>query len=108
MVLTSFGELEIFLRRKAVPGQCIVYGDSNVLGFRSFIQGLSVNVVASLYDFLLVGDPDMFALVYEAPFYNLFPIFWISIIHFWISQNNYGCPKIDFWISIIRFVDIQK
>ena len=59
----------------AVPGQCIVYSDSNVLGFRIFIHGLSVNVVASLYDFLLVGDPDMFAFVYEAPLYYLFPIF---------------------------------
>ena len=32
----------------AVPGQSIVYSDSNVLGFRSFIQGLSMNVVGSL------------------------------------------------------------
>ena len=49
--------------------------------------------------------------------------FWISIIHFWISKivflcifgypkMNYGYPKIEshaeFWISIIRFLDIQK
>ena len=48
----------------AVPGQSIVYSDSKVLGFRSFIQGLSVNVVGSLYDLSLVGDPDVFALVW--------------------------------------------
>ena len=34
----------------AVPGQSIVYSDSKVLGFGSFIQGLSVNIVGSLYD----------------------------------------------------------
>ena len=33
----------------AVPGQCIVYSDSKVFGFRSFFQGLSVNAVGSLY-----------------------------------------------------------
>ena len=48
----------------AVPGQSIVYSDSNVLGFRRFIQGLSVNVVGSLYDLSLVGDPDVFAFVW--------------------------------------------
>ena len=43
----------------AVPGQTIAYSDSKILGFRSFIQGLSVNVVGSLFDLSLVGDPDM-------------------------------------------------
>ena len=48
-----------------VPGHIIiVYSDSKVLGFRSFIQGLSVNVVGSLYDLSLIGDPDVFALVW--------------------------------------------
>ena len=47
----------------AVPGQSIVYSDSKILGFRSFIQGLSVNVVGSLYDLSLAGDPDVFAIV---------------------------------------------
>ena len=37
--------------------------DAKVLGFTSFIQGLSVNVVGSLYEVSLVGDPDVFALV---------------------------------------------
>ena len=79
LALTPFGQLEKFLRRKAVasliglfrhcidmavPGQSIVYRDSKVLGFRSFLQGLSVNVVGSLYDISLVGDPDVFALVW--------------------------------------------
>ena len=32
----------------AVPGQSIVYSDSKVLGFRSFIQILSLNIVGSL------------------------------------------------------------
>ena len=41
----------------AVPGQNIVYSDAKVLGFRSFIQGLSVNIVGTLYDRSLVGDP---------------------------------------------------
>ena len=31
----------------AVPGQSVVYSDSMVLGFRSFIQGLSVTIVGS-------------------------------------------------------------
>ena len=47
-----------------VPEQSIVYSDSKVLGFKSFIQGMSVNVVGSLYGRSLVGDPDMFALVW--------------------------------------------
>ena len=46
---------------------------------------------------------------------SFFFFFWISIIHFWIFKNGY--PKIhfwiskksvDYWISIIRFLDIQK
>ena len=57
----------------AVKGQSIVYSDSRVLGFRSFIQGLSVNVVGSLYDLSLVGDPDVFALAWVKN-YILFPI----------------------------------
>ena len=32
-------------------------------GIECFIQGLSVNVVGSLYDLSLVGDPDMYALI---------------------------------------------
>ena len=47
----------------AVPGQSIVYRDYKVLGFSSFIQGLSMNVVGSLYDLSFVGDLDMFTLV---------------------------------------------
>ena len=41
----------------AVPVQSIVNSDSKILGFRSFIQGLSVNVIGCLYDPSLVGDP---------------------------------------------------
>ena len=48
----------------AVLEQSIVYSDSKVLGFRSFIQGLTVNIVGSLYDLWLVCDPDVFALVW--------------------------------------------
>ena len=48
----------------AVPGQSIVSSDSKVLGFRSSIQSLSVNVVGSLYDLSLVGDLDVFTLVW--------------------------------------------
>ena len=65
----------------ALQGQSIVYSDSKILGFRSFNQSkmisndqepiqsdphqsLSVNVVGSLYDLSLVGNPDMFALVW--------------------------------------------
>ena len=44
----------------AVPGKSMVYSDSKVLG----IKGLSVNVVGSQYDLSLVGDPDVFALVW--------------------------------------------
>ena len=47
----------------AVPEQSIVNSDPKILGFRSFSQGLSVNVIGSLYCLSLVGDPDMFALV---------------------------------------------
>ena len=47
-----------------VPVICFVYSDSNLLGFRSFIQCLSVNVVGSLYDLSFIGDPYMFALVW--------------------------------------------
>ena len=94
MALTSFGQLERFLRRKAVvglfrhcidmavPGQSIVYSDSKVLGFRSFIQGLSVDVAGSLYDLSLVGDPDVFALVcvknhlqFSFPFHLYLPVY---------------------------------
>ena len=31
----------------AVRGQCIVYSDTEILGFRSFIQGLSVKVAGN-------------------------------------------------------------
>ena len=48
----------------SAPGKSIVYSDSKVFDFRSFIQGLSVDVVRSLYDLSLVGDPDVFALVW--------------------------------------------
>ena len=59
----------------AVPGQSVVYSDSMVLGFRSFIQDLSVTIVESLYDISLVGDPDMFALVWVIWVKNHLPIF---------------------------------
>ena len=49
----------------AVPGQSIDYSDSKVFGFlRSFIQVLSMNAVGSLYDLSLLGDLDMFTLVW--------------------------------------------
>ena len=49
----------------AVPGQSIVYSGSKILGFRSFIQGLSMKVVGIQYVLSLVCDPDVFAPVME-------------------------------------------
>ena len=40
---------------------------------------------------------------YGVPFYYLFPVYGYPKIDFWISNI-----REDFWISIIRFWDIQK